>query len=347
MNLLLIGYCHLADGFLYASNSLNKRNYNIFFFPFWNYKLDNKEDLEIINDFKSIIENNNIKICLWWNNSIGYEIFIKMYNKNLINILYNWDPFLYDYEKYNCIFWKSIIDRKKKIYPNMDIILTCFEKEINFFKNLEIDYASPGFDKLISFYKFQKEYECDISIVCTNFYENINEFPLGSTNISRSEIVDKLYEYRDEFKFKIYGPENFKNKYPDCYVDFINYNNCNLVFSNSKINLSIHPLVNELNEENTEFEYFSERLPQILGCKGLLATNSNLNKYLVKEEDYIFIDENTDIINLFRKILNNNKEYDKIRKNGYNKSIDYYQWDKWGEIIDNKIINLKNCKCAD
>ena len=31
-NLLIVGYCHLADGFLYGSEALKKHNYNIFFF---------------------------------------------------------------------------------------------------------------------------------------------------------------------------------------------------------------------------------------------------------------------------------------------------------------------------
>jgi len=340
MNLLLIGYCHLADGFLYASNSLKNRGYNIYLFPYWNYILDNKDKNEIINDFKESIIKNNINICLWWNNSIKYEIFIEMFDKKLINILYNWDPCLLHYDKYNCFYWKDIVDLKKNIYKNMNLIFTCFQKEIDYFKNYNIYYASPGFDKSVSKYVFDKNYECDISIVCTNFYSNNNEFPNNTTNIARFEVVDKLYENRDKFIFHIYGPENIKDRYPDCYKRFVKYEECNLIFSNSKINLSIHPLVNELNDFNSEYEYFSERLPQILGSHGLLVTNSNLNNILKKDIDYVFIDKNTDFIDKFYNIINNNKDYDQIRKNGYNKAIEYYQWDKWGEIIDKKIKNL-------
>jgi hypothetical protein len=48
MNLLIIGYCKLDDGFLYASRALEKLNYTIFFFPYFNYILDaipNKDDI--------------------------------------------------------------------------------------------------------------------------------------------------------------------------------------------------------------------------------------------------------------------------------------------------------------
>ena len=86
MSLLIIGYCHLADGFLYASNSLIKKNYDITLFPYLSYKLDNKSDIEIIDDFNKILKEKNIDICLWWNNSIDFKLFIKLYNKNLMKI---------------------------------------------------------------------------------------------------------------------------------------------------------------------------------------------------------------------------------------------------------------------
>jgi len=60
-NLLIIGYCHLADGFLYASQWL--KNYTIYFFPYLNYVLDKVENIEEI--FHEFLTKNNINICLW------------------------------------------------------------------------------------------------------------------------------------------------------------------------------------------------------------------------------------------------------------------------------------------
>jgi ATP-dependent Zn protease len=45
-------------------------------------------------------------------------------------------------------------------------------------------------------------------------------------------------------------------------------------------------LLKELNNENSKEEYFSERLPQILGCKGLLMTNSLLTNILKKDDRF-------------------------------------------------------------
>ena len=65
-----------------------------------------------------------------------------MLSKKCINIFFNWDPFLYDYEKYNNseYYWKDIINNKNKIYPLMDHIFTCFEKEIEYFNKDNIYY---------------------------------------------------------------------------------------------------------------------------------------------------------------------------------------------------------------
>ena len=88
MNILLIGYCHLADGFLYASKSLEQFNHKIYFFPYLIYKMDQNPNL--IEDLKESIKINNINICLWWNNSIQFEELNQVLNKNIINIFFNW-----------------------------------------------------------------------------------------------------------------------------------------------------------------------------------------------------------------------------------------------------------------
>jgi len=335
MNILLVGYCHLADGFLYASKSLEKLGYKIFFFPYLIYKMDNNPNY--IEDYKNMLINNNIDICLWWNNMIVYDEIKVMINKKIKNIFFNWDPFLYHYEKYNTKNWIERIENKKNIYPLMDCVFSCFQKEISYFNNLKIFYSHPGFDPNISRYVQNDEYECDISFILTNLYQDNNEFPKEATNLNRYDIVNLLYENRHQFKFHIYGPDNFKSIYPECYKGFIKYDDCYKVFSNSKINLSIHPIVYELNDYQSTEEYFSERVPQILGCQGLLMTNSNLNNYLKKNKDYVFVDKDTNILVLVNTILQNKKKYDLIRRNGYKKALKYYLWDNWAKNIHSHI----------
>ena len=39
--ILLVGYCNLHDGFLYASNALKKLGYIMYFFPYMGFQIDN------------------------------------------------------------------------------------------------------------------------------------------------------------------------------------------------------------------------------------------------------------------------------------------------------------------
>jgi len=271
------------------------------------------------------------------NNSIEYNEFEQMYYSTIKNIFYNWDPFLFEGEKYNTNNWIERLDKKRKIYDKMDLIFSCFEKEINYFQDShKIYYNPPGFDHSISFYEYEKEYVCDISIVLTNLYNDHQEFPKDATNIGRYEIVNTLYKHRDKINFHIYGPEHFKELYPDCYKRFIKYDECRKVFSNSKINLSIHPIINELSNKKSSMEYFSERVPQILGCKGLLMTNSQLSYILKKDIDYIQINKDN-WLDEIKNIINNSNKYNYIRENGYIKASKNYTWNNWANIIHKKI----------
>ena len=343
LNLLIIGYCHLSDGFLYASKGLEKRNYKIYFFPYTSYMMDNIENRDDI--LIEYVKSNDIKVCLWWNNNIKYEnykyIFLELMHKNIEHIFFNWDPFLYNYKKYSSLIWKERIDERINNYPLFKHVFTCFEKEVSFYKDKlslsSIHYLPPGFDKDISKYEYNEDFDCDVSIICTNMYNYTYEFPDESTNITRYSIVDKLYKNRDKIKLHIYGIEKFKNIYPDCYKGFISYDDCNKVFSNSKINLSIHPMINELQSDDSEEEYFSERLPQILGSKGLLMTNTKFKYKLIDNEDYIYIDNNMNWLGKIYDIMYNSSNYDFIRENGYQKALKYYQWDNWAEKIDSFI----------
>lgn len=377
INILIIGYYNLDDGFLYGAKALNNINYNIIFFPYTFYINDNK--LEVDNILKLKIINSKINICLWWNNSIHYDNIKTIVNdldiKDIKHICFNWDPFLYNYQKYNNLnitkSWEDIINNKINCYSLMNHIFSCFEMEIEVIKKIEnktqnkiqnknsISYLPPGFDKNVSYFYRDELYDCDISIICTNLYDDIKTFPDISTNITRYEIVHKLYENRHMYKFHIYGPNKFQELFPECYKGFIKYKDCYKVFSNSKINLSIHPMIYELNngvfQKNTEElhtliythpdkeisesteEYFSERVPQILGCKGLLVTNSYFSDKLKKNIDYINIDKNIDWFQKILDIIKNSDLYDEIRQHGYNSACKYYQWNEWAKKIDSKI----------
>jgi spore maturation protein CgeB len=96
-------------------------------------------------------------------------------------------------------------------------------------------------------------------------------------------------------------------------------------------------MINELQSDDSQEEYFSERLPQILGSKGLLMTNTKFKGKLIDNEDYIYIDNNTNWLGKIYDIIYHTSNYDFIRENGYQKALKYYQWNNWAEKIDSFI----------
>ena len=82
MNLLIIGYCHLDDGFLYASKALEKLGYKIHFFPYLSHIMDKIENRDTI--LLNIIQKESIDICLWWCNNVTIETYDKVINNPLI-----------------------------------------------------------------------------------------------------------------------------------------------------------------------------------------------------------------------------------------------------------------------
>ncbi len=348
-NLCIIGYCHLADGFLAASKALEKFGYNIFFFPYLSMIMDKVEDRNI--KCKEFFELNKINVCLWWCNNIETNDYLEMISSNQKHFFFNWDPVLYDYENFNADVWKDTVLKKKNVYPLMDAVLTCFEREITYFQDenpdIKVIYDPPGFDSSMT-YPINNESECkkyksDISIVCTNLYDYEKEFPSSSTNIGRREIVDYLYSVREKIDFHIYGIEKFGSMYSECYKGFIKYDDCKYVFSNSRVNLSIHPMVNTLHSKNSYYEYYSERVPQILGCQGLLMTNSDYVHILDKDVDYLFVQNINDVKKIVQQIIDEKeKNHDlnediwiETRKNGHEKSINNMQWIAWANIFHN------------
>lgn len=103
---------------------------------------------------------------------------------------------------------------------------------------------------------------CDVSIVCTNLYEN---FP--HQLINRKKLIDALYT--SGLNFHIYGPEKLREVYPLSYKGWIHYDINRKVFFNSKINISTHI-------ENGD-SYLTERDVDAMASGGLILSDPITN----------------------------------------------------------------------
>lgn len=342
MKVMMFGYYYYADGY-FSAGELLRKNYLWSFFPFidWLNKsrdlntliklLNGKGDCNVINDFPQYndeFKNEKTDIVLFWHNKPylnADELNVLKKSTTCQFIQVDWDP---------CVFNKKWLDELDKRILGLDFfdkIFTCNPKMLNYYKgfgkNRELQHFLPGFNTNISYYLLDKAYSCDVSIVCTNLYDDLEFW--SSTKICRKDVVDAIYK-DENINFHFYGPEKFKKLYPKAYKGFIKYEDCYKVFSNSKINLNISPVGDSLNDvvDGKQKHYISERCPQILGSKGLMMCDTNLEPILLHNKHYIKIDSITQALEIIYDVIENNNKYNNIRENGFNYANNNMTWDK-------------------
>ena len=348
--LLIVGYYHLADGFRTCANYL-ANDYNVLFFPLLYYQ---STHLDVVGDLIKYINGEELSkyenclfpsktridvVFLWYHayfavDQVGMTQFIQIKNgvsDSVKFIGYSWDPMP-----------PNELPSQSKL--NLISMLNCYitgdSSEIRCLKKLgvsNVEYCPSGFDPLISHYIEDDNYKCDVSIVCTNLYDDYERFPLESVRLNRKKIVDLVYENRSDIKFNIYGPNFLSQMYPDCYRGYINYANCARVFANSKINLCIHAVsYNSIGDEL----YFSERLPQILGSRGLLYCETEYKHLLEHDLNYVMADT-TDPIGQIKEIIQNyeTSKYQQIIDNGHKLALKCLTWDN----IRRKLCETTEC----
>lgn len=330
-NLLIFGYYGFRDGY-YSYGKYFKHSFDsVSFYPLVELRdrISEKNQNFSINDIKNIILGNNLENKNLYSNELKntevnknyviiahsfafiktfmlgdtlfYDYIIKLKSElNFQLICFNWDADL------NNLKWEGLrhFDKIFAAYPFYTIYDNCF-----FFKQ--------GFCENTSYYYKDEKYKCDVSFIGTNLY---TDSCWTNQKLSRKKILDKLYNDPNIY-LHIYGTENLKNDYPLSYKGFIKYDECYKVFSNSLINLNISPI------EDIKFKndyYYSERLPQIIGCESIMLSNNNFGKFLVPDKEYIYLNNLNNLNSLVHKIKNNKniQEYIKMnlkkKKNNFN-----------------------------
>jgi hypothetical protein len=346
MKFLIIGACSLADGYKAMTDGISNLGHEIAFFPLFgaqqnkinndNYNLSdeilkaiNNEELTFKLDNYINESSNKTDYVIFWHNTDACCHFIDILsiikeNTNTKIIQINWDP--------NNNFEESTL----KVFRYFDFIFSVNPKLVNYLRNEHNYNTAYHFNQTysdeFSIRKKNMKYNCDVSILITNLY--LDDL-WKNKKICRKKIVDNIYNY-PFINLHVYGPEFLKDLYPKSYRGFISYKNSNLVFSNSIVNLNISPVGDTLTDfiDDNKCYYYSERLAQILSCKGLAICDQDFGDFLIPNKEYILIDNEEDIVTLILDIKNNNKKkYDKVRLNGFKKSKELMNPENLGEYI--------------
>jgi hypothetical protein len=341
MKFLIIGCYSYSDGYKAMNNGFTYLGHDIAFFPL--YAAQNNIETEILNavngqklsiELDGYINNNNNKcnyIIMWHGCDICdlyHKILLNIKNKSGVKLIQiNWNP--------DPIF-KNDLDN---YYKDFDYIFSVSPKICKYL-NIEKKYKSAyhfyqAFDEKYSFYKKDDNYKCDVSIMCTNLY---TDDIWKDKKLNRKKILDILYS-DTSITLKIYGPTFLNNLYPNSYKGYINYNNAYSVFSNSLINLNICSVGDVITDKisNKDCYYFSERLPQIMACNGLMVCDQTFGNLFKNDKEYVLLKSEEDIIQLVKDVKKNTKKYDRIRKNGYNKIKNNFNCNSFAKQILNKL----------
>lgn len=333
IKILIIAYYNLNNALKHAADALIQNDIEVDSFPLFKYhkdaisKVDNYDELLI-----NYINMHQPDYILWWYVNIPTYMFKNIISniKKINHFLFNWDD---PYNRYDC----DLINKAKYF----DIVYVTSEYNLDYYTNNgthKAIYLLPGYNPLIhypidsnpiDFYSLKNSnpYICDISFCCTNLYDD-NTY--DNQYINRKKLIDDLYEAQQKcnFKLNLYGTKVL-NIYPLSYKGYVPYDETNMVYNCSKINLCTHV-------QQNAYKYINERTIQILGSGGLLLIDKvdGLEQILTPDEDCIILDKNNYVEQIIN-ILKNYDNYTYIKHNGHNKSLQY-TWNEWAkEIVSN------------
>uniref|UniRef100_A0A6C0DYW6 Spore protein YkvP/CgeB glycosyl transferase-like domain-containing protein n=1 Tax=viral metagenome TaxID=1070528 RepID=A0A6C0DYW6_9ZZZZ len=297
-----------------ARDTFIAKNIDTVLFPFLQIKLSRNDYIDYLNTF---LKEKNPDIVLWWNwsNITLQEMeIVRKKNSKRVFMIYNWD---------DPPCWEN---NDLEIMKYFDISFSSCISTLDRYKKHGVKickYLLPGFSPMTHYYEKNKDYECDVSFVCTNLYEKHN------TLINRKKMCIDL-ENDESINFHLYGPEFLKEIAPKSYRGSVEHEINRLVFSNSKININVHI-------DSSSDGYLNERSIIIPGCGGLMLIDDvkGLEKNFIQDKECIVIKNQDTIIEQIKDILDNYQKNEKIKYAGYEKVIKNHLFDKWCDFIIN------------
>jgi hypothetical protein len=328
MKLLIIGWNDFIHPLLTAKRYFEIIGYEVYFFPLLSYSKQYSGQ-KLFEPFMTFIKNLEINVILWWNWECDEQVInkVKENTPEIIHCLFNWDhPF--------CLNdWDLNLNRKilkKNVWDLVFVTGDCKLEKYLETGTKEAYYLRMFADPETHFPEKDINYECDLSLVCTNLYNDKNIFP--DTLVEREKILKDLI--KEGLNVKIYGPEELKKYFPNQYQGFIHFLDNHKVFYNSKINLCTHVCNGN--------KYLNERVGTILSSGGLLLVDhvEGINEVLKNGEDCIYLDE-SNYISQIKSILNNYKDFTNIKEKAVQTASNKFNPMVWCKFINEKIINFK------
>lgn len=279
-------------------------------------------------------------------------------------VLFNWnDPYC----------WKNSIDVNiRDLAPFFDAVLTCCADVVPSYQSLLHDRLkkriaehegeteaeteaedekgvgdlvrvhAPGFhaslaSKMRQTHAGPDRFACDVVFACTNLYDSAQMYP--EQRLNRRDLIEALYAAPD-ITLHLYGPERFKELYPNAYRGYLQYEDTYRVVRTARVCFTTHVVSQDVHQ------YVNERTAVILGCGGLLVTDVPLPAAWNDEVDgakYFFEAGDTvqETVERIRSLAA--QPYDEtepIRERAVRVAARYLTWSAWSAQIDDLLQSV-------
>lgn len=330
-NLIIVTYFGIYEQFKSVKQSLENLGYTVHNFSYI-AMYNEGGDKRVVDELKSMLTQINPEYILWWVFNISANSLLEIRNANPLtkHLYYNWD------EPYN---WK-LVDAESKARYLSTAFITCEETTKKYIGAgaLHAYCLYPGYTPSIHKplwldlnSESNNEYDCDVSFICTNLYEDPNIYP--DQIVIRKKLIETIYIGQKiyNYSFAIYGPDKFKDVFPLSYRKSLTYDETNIVFNRSKINICTHVVGNKQG-------YLNERVFLIMASGGLLLIDPvpGVDNVLVNGVNCVMINQNR-ICSQIKSILENYPHYEKVKHKAY-ESVQNYTWDDWGYRLEEKLL---------
>ena len=347
IHILIISYYELRESLLSAAHALRDLGCNVTSYPLMEHKNDLGIGTTLIEHFKRFVDTMQAKqnatyhAALWWYIGVSYDVMLQLKQQmdtNTLQLLFNWDdPYMWTQPECQMQLKASLFDIS---FATCEATLTRYAAA----GCKRATYLLPGFDMGIHYPLLPSEqkiqlpqYDCDISICCTNWYKDKQTYPDQSIP-TRYEITTKIAQYlrttnntrntkQKKFTFAIYGPEYLQTEFQEFYRGPVSYMNTRNIFARSKINICTH-VVGKMRG------YLSERVSLILGSGGLLWMDDVPQTLIRRGVHFIPIDRAVDPIEQIQSILDMPTDtLQKIKSAGFELAASKLTWSHWADAV--------------
>ena len=326
MKILIVSYYELKDALLCVAEALRQIGYTVTNYPLFQMAYDvHSRRPDYAEHFAQFVTHEMPEVMFWWFTNVSASIiqFLRetcfQVRPNMFWLWFNWDdPWMWfdaelELEK-KCPFFDCVAATSSAM---LERYVACGAKRAIF--------VTPGFDEQIHFPNHAKPKRFDVSICCTNMYDNGT---FTDQYIPRKQLIDDLANASD-INFALFGPQHLRAAYPNHYQGHVTYAETNDVFNASHIVLCTHVC-------HSYSQYINERTVLALGAGSLLLVDAVKDLDTVIPSDCYIVLDRTNYIAQIRQILK--ADADHMRQNGLKWALSHATWSRVAKKFHEQIV---------